>query len=80
MKPSSAAVLRLLEHHPDGLTPLMALEEARCFRLAARVSDLRADGYRIRSEWETTNGVRYSRYVLEPSEVQTVLFFAGIPA
>ena len=76
MKPSSAAVLRLLERHPEGITPFDALAEARCMRLAARVSDLRADGYAIAAELVTTNGKRYARYTLVPDSVQVTLFFA----
>jgi hypothetical protein len=76
MKPSSAAVLDLLRRHPEGITPFDALAEARCMRLAARVSDLRADGYTIDSELVTTNGKRYARYTLVPDPVQVTLFFA----
>ena len=35
-----------------------------CLRLAARISDLRAEGYRIVSERETKRGKTYSRYRL----------------
>jgi hypothetical protein len=74
MPPSSAAVLRLLRSHPEGVTPLMALEEARCLRLAARISDLRADGYPIRSELVTKGDKRWARYVLVEQPVQLVAF------
>ena len=40
----------LLVDRPDGITAIDALNEAGCFRLAARVADLRAMGYRITSD------------------------------
>jgi len=74
MKPQTAAVLRLLERGP--VTPLDALAEAQCLRLAARISDLRADGYRIDAELVTVNRKRFARYSLVPDPVQVTLFFA----
>ena len=46
-----------------------ALRKFECFRLAARISDLRADGYDIYSEMETIENEdgtkkRYARYFL----------------
>ena len=46
------------------LTPLDALEDFGCFRLAARVADLRREGMDIECSTETTNGKRYARYRL----------------
>lgn len=46
------------------LTPLDALNEFGCFRLAARVADLRREGLDIECKTETTNGKRYARYQL----------------
>lgn len=43
-------LLALLRERPEGITPLEALEEIGTMRLAARVYDLRAMGYRIRDE------------------------------
>jgi hypothetical protein len=64
VKPQSAAVLRLLRER-DGITALEALQEAGCLRLAARIADLRADGFDIRSDLiVTTSGKRVSRYSL----------------
>jgi hypothetical protein len=45
-----------------GVTPLDALEYADCMRLAARVWDLRREGFDIRSE--TVPGKPYDRYWL----------------
>lgn len=42
-----------------GVTPLEALDELGCFRLAARVSDLRALGWAIENR-----GKHHARYVL----------------
>ncbi len=39
--------LGLLEERPEGITPLEALTAIGCMRLAARVYDLRAEGYPI---------------------------------
>ena len=59
------AVYRLLQDRPDGITPLDALNEAGCFRLAARIADLRAMGYRIESRMTITDtGKRVARYTL----------------
>ena len=44
------------------LTPLDALNEFGCFRLAARVADLRREGMDIECATETKNGKRYARY------------------
>ena len=46
------------------LTPLDALEDFGCFRLAARVADLRREGMDIECQSETRNGKRYARYRL----------------
>lgn len=61
----SDAILRLLVRCPDGITALDALTEVGCFRLAARISDLRATGLDIESEMVTLgNGKRVARYRL----------------
>ena len=71
MKPGTRAVLELLTAAgPDGITPHDALREAGCFRLAARVAELRRDGLDIRTEWETdTDGTRWARYVYAPARL-----------
>lgn len=58
----------ILEHLKKGneINPLLALERFGCMRLAARISDLRAEGFGI----ETTvkkghNGKVYASYRLE---------------
>jgi len=58
-------VLELLRYNGDrGITALDALEIG-CFRLAARIADLRADGYDISSTMELTRTAkRIARYRL----------------
>jgi hypothetical protein len=46
------------------LTPLDALRDFGCFRLAARVADLRREGLPIECVSETANGKRFARYYL----------------
>jgi len=46
------------------ITPLEALDRYGCFRLAARVSDLRATGLDIQTITEERDCKRYARYRL----------------
>jgi hypothetical protein len=46
------------------LTALDALDRHRCFRLAARIHDLRKAGHDIQEETISHNGKRYSRYFI----------------
>jgi hypothetical protein len=48
-----------------GLTPLQALRKFGCFRLAARVSDLRSNGHAIETRRVTKNGATYAEYRLQ---------------
>ncbi len=57
-----------LKENPGGITQLDAARMFGCFRLAARISDLKKDGHRITSEMESRNGKTYSRYRLEKEE------------
>lgn len=76
MKPQTRRVLTLLRASgPEGLTHLEALHAGCGSRLAARVAELRADGYDVRSSLVTTsNGARIARYVLHEAPVQAVLW------
>ena len=52
------------------ITPLDALREFGCMRLASRITDLKRRGYAITKEMETAKNrdgepVRYARYKLE---------------
>jgi len=77
MKPQSRDVLELLRRHPQsGVTQQQAIAVLKCYRLAARIADLRAEGYNIESTSETYQGRRFARYTLVPDPVQVTLFFA----
>jgi hypothetical protein len=65
MKPQTLTVLGLLRTHPSGITTLEALVNGAGFRLSGRIHELRAAGYPIETDWETTpNGARIARYRL----------------
>ena len=51
-----------------GITPIDALDLFGCFRLSARISDLRKKGYLIRTDMVVKNGKRVARYSLETLE------------
>ena len=56
-------VLRHLKKAP--ITPMQALQDYGCMRLAARIDDLRGKGYRIKTEMVKRNGKRFARYRLD---------------
>lgn len=57
----------ILNHLRDGnsLTSLEALQLHGCFRLAARIHELRRDGYEIEEATVTRNGKRYASYFIK---------------
>ena len=57
-------IYRMLRDRPEGITALDALQEAGSFRLAARIADLRREGYPIESKMVVVNGKRIARYTL----------------
>ena len=62
-------ILKHLKTHKKGITPMDAVERFGCYRLSARISDLRGMGYDIVTEHETKKnryGVSctYARYKL----------------
>ncbi len=59
-------ILQALKRGP--LTPLEALRDMGCFRLAARVLDLRQAGHTIVSEKVEANGKRFAQYRLVQRE------------
>jgi hypothetical protein len=78
VKPSTARVLQLLRERGDfGLTSLDALANGGGSRLAARIADLKAEGYRIDSDLVTVPTrnapARVSRYVIREAPVQLTL-------
>lgn len=46
------------------ITPILALEKFGCFRLAARISDLRNDGLNIATKIVTKDGKTFASYKL----------------
>ena len=59
-------LLEYLKAHPEGITPLEALNVIGTFRLAARVYDLRKLGHTIVEKDEVVSGgARVARYRLE---------------
>lgn len=57
---------RILKYLQSGnsLTPLDALRMFGCFRLGARIYNLKSSGVPIKSELVTKNGKRFARYRL----------------
>jgi hypothetical protein len=73
-KPQSAEVLHLLRASGIvGVTQQDAIRFAQCYRLAARIADLRAEGYRILSVQVSKDGHRFARYILEEAPEQLVV-------
>lgn len=70
----TADVIALLRANPRGITALDALRAAGCFRLAARVADLRAEGHDIRTQMVATAGGKHvALYTLHERPVQLTL-------
>ena len=67
-------IYQYLTEHKEGITPLVALKEFGCMRLAARISDIRSEyAARINTELvmdRKPNGKveKYSRYYLASEE------------
>ena len=55
-------ILAMLKRGP--VTPLQALSEANCFRLAARIHDLKAEGHDIRCDMVDHNDKKFAQYTL----------------
>ena len=55
-------ILEMLQRGP--ITPMDALTQARCMRLASRIDDLKKMGYIITTEMVTNGDARYARYHL----------------
>lgn len=56
------AILKHLKKKP--ITPLQALNLYGCFRLAARINNLRESGLNIKTESVTKNGKTFAKYSL----------------
>ena len=59
----SARILTHIKKH-GSITPLVALNHYGCFRLAARIADLKDRGHKIMTEMVEVNGKRIARYRL----------------
>lgn len=58
---------QILSHLQTGarLSPIVALHEYGCMRLAARINDLRSEGHVIRTDIITDGDKRWAEYKLE---------------
>lgn len=58
--------IQIKEHLLSGksITPLEALNEYGCFRLGARIFDLKEQGLNIKTEMVERNGKRFAEYSL----------------
>lgn len=50
------------------ITPLDALKKYGCFRLSARIYNLRAEGYNIQMVWVQKNGKKFAKYFIKEKE------------
>ena len=56
------AILAMLKRGP--ITPLDAIRDAKCMRLAARIADLKAEGHTITMEMVQHGEKRFAKYSL----------------
>jgi hypothetical protein len=58
---------RILQHLKKGkpITPIDALNLYGCFRLSARIKDLRDEGHNIKTKPVTKNGKTFASYTME---------------
>ena len=70
--------MKILKHLTAGgsITPIEALEHFGCFRLAARISDLKAKGCRIKAELVRQDGKCFNRYSLDETVVPKDLYLS----
>jgi hypothetical protein len=62
----TAQVLQYLKKHRRGMTQIDAIEKFKCYRLSARIAELREKGFDIRTDMEdnTENTGKHARYFL----------------
>jgi len=63
MKSQNVLIINYLKKN-NSINPIQALAMFGCFRLAARVDDLKHSGYEIVSEIKSEKGKRYAEYKL----------------
>ncbi len=71
MESQNAEILRLLKTHRQGITAIDAMSEANCWRLAARVHDLRSAGHEIETRMEDHSNGKHARYFLKRVAMQS---------
>lgn len=57
----------LIRHHllkHNSITPLEALRQYGCMRLAARIQELRKDGFSVQTVNVSRNGKHFAKYVM----------------
>ena len=65
----------ILDHLRSGpITPLDALHHFGCFRLAARINELRRDGHAIRTDLVVRDGKKVAEYRMVDRPQQTEMF------
>ena len=66
---------RILAYLKQGnsITPLYALDAFGCFRLGARISDLKRQGHNIVSQLVPRNGKYVAKYTLIPESTENAL-------
>jgi biotin operon repressor len=63
-------VIRSLLMQGNSLTPMDALNNFGCFRLAARIKELREEGLKIETLKERKNGKSYAKYQLRNCQLE----------
>lgn len=58
------AILEYLKKHPEGITQLEAVQKFNCYRLSARIADLKHMGYSITTVMLEKNNKRFAQYRL----------------
>lgn len=60
----------ILNHLKSGksLTALEALRLFNCLRLAARIEEIKEQGYPVKTEIVSANGKRYAKYILKAAD------------
>jgi hypothetical protein len=61
---SQNACLAIWLKKGNTITPIEALQKFGCFRLGARIADLRKAGYEIDTKMVEQNGKRFAQYKL----------------
>jgi len=62
MQSQNQQILRYMKSRP--IDPLTAFNAFRCLRLAARIAELKEQGYKIVTEMKEQNGKRFASYRL----------------